>query len=152
MTSYSENISNIVDAVIARLNDNLDAINNPVVEERVGEVQFPADANVQLPIIYVYPLIDGDSISLTIDDEASLHEFSIALDCFYWNEHNDNTDEAVRLSRNMMLDIAELFKARGGHLTMQSYVTDIMCDYTKYAVSGNIIDSYAIELAVTSYN
>ena len=100
----------------------------------------------------MYPLIDADTISLTIDDEASLHEFSIALDCFYWNEHNDNTGESVRLSRDMMLDIAELFKARGGHLTMQSYVTDITCDYSRYAVGGNIIDSYAIELAVTSYN
>ena len=38
MTSYSENISNIVDAVIARLNDNLDAINNPVIEDRKSVV------------------------------------------------------------------------------------------------------------------
>jgi len=152
MSTYAENISLVIDAVVARLVDNLDKIKNPVVEVRTGETLFPADSNVQLPIIYVYPFVDGNSISLTIDNEASLSEFSIALDCFYWFEDNDNTSTSVSLSIDNMMNIAELFKAKGGHLLPEAYVTDIECEYTKYAVGGSVIDSYAIELSVTTYN
>lgn len=152
MSTYAQNISMIIDAVTARLIDNLDLIKNPVVEVRTGDVQFPADSNTQLPIIYVYPMVNGNLISLTIDDEASLSEFSIALDCFYWFEENDNTSTSVSLSIDNMMNIAELFKAKGGHLLPEAYVTDIECEYTKYAVGGSVIDSYAIELSVTTYN
>lgn len=162
MSSYTEIIA-FIDAVKSRLTTNAAALtptgmSTITIYERDDKPFKVADGTMELPIIYVLPLAEGDDdIDMQWNTGSLEHDFEFSILAYYEAAIPDLNSSAGQAQRRLvlksLLDLVDLFKGSAAFLASGNIytakITPGYFDDKGVIVAGGII-SFSVKLMTAS--